>query len=709
MDNTRENKTNKTQTIVGASIIFLTLFLTRIIAAEVPINVDENLWLFRGLNFWGRLSSGNLAETYFQHHPGVPTMWVNGLGIALGCLADTWNSSLDSQPLSSCANLLRSHNFVSVDIYVITRWIQAIITSTLITGAIWLLCRVSTIKIALITISILALEPFFLGYQRLLITDSLQTAFLLVSILSLFLHWRLTSGRFYLIVSGVTMGLAISTKTTSILVFPGLMAIAILTELSYFKPLFLKKGGVKQLQDVGLWSLCILVTFILIWPAMWVAPIETIRHLLQDLRGETQRGFLFFLGRSTSQINALFYPVVLLYRLSPILLIGASISLIMSLFPSWRDESLYHKQIIANLILVLSFLLVLSLPGNKLDRYILPIVPFLVINAAIAWRFMFHKIKHLIVRTSPASISGRVNQIGGGVYQVSLLLFLVQSLTVAPYFPYYISYYNPLIGGAKTAQFVLMMGNGEALDLAAAWLNQQANSEALVAASRYRSVLGPYLTGEALGIPRGFRGGLTQRWLRNANFLIFYINQVQRQIPNPEVVEYFARQSPLHTIELNGINYASIYPGPIARTEDMQNLITPQETIESEGLQLRGYTLTSERLTPGDDLELTLYWDILQEIPSQTTFSLSINQGNTSVMVIPRVMLQGFLGDDPIEPGKTIRDLQFLSFPVTLPPGDYSIGISLSSPVSSSEEALVDVATDIPRTLGLFEMLPSED
>ncbi|USR92006.1 hypothetical protein NEA10_04580 [Phormidium yuhuli AB48] len=381
----------------------------------------------------------------------------------------------------------------------------------------------------------------------------------------------------------------------------------------------------------------------------------------------------------------------------------------MALFPSWRDESLYHKQIIANFILILSFLLILSIPGNKLDRYILPIVPFLALNAAIACRFTVQKLAMWIHHTFPQLISNLVPMSWRTVFQVSGVLLIIQGLTIAPFFPYYISYYNPLIGGANTARFVLMMGNGEALDLAADWLNQQDNSSELVAASRYRSVLGPYLTGEALEIPRGFRGGLTQRWLRNANFLIFYVNQVQRKIPNPEVFEYFARQEPLHTIELNGINYASIYLGPIARPEEMRNLIMAQEPIESEGLQLQGYTLASDRLTPGDDLELTLYWDIIQEIPSQTTFSLTIQQENTSVMVIPRVILQGFLRDAPIEPGKTIRDLQFVSFPVTLPPGDYTIGISLSSPLSSSNEALVDVETNIPRTLGLFEMLPSED
>ncbi|WP_159785952.1 ArnT family glycosyltransferase [Sodalinema gerasimenkoae] len=693
-------------------VVFIVSFATRVIAVEVPINVDENLWLFRGLNFVGQLFSGNLSDTYFQHHPGVPTMWVNGLGMTLGCLVENFyppRINLDSDSLRTCASLLRSQNFAPLETYVITRWIQAIITSGLISVSTWLLSRVLTLKLALITVSILALEPFFLGYQRLVITDSLQTGFMLVSVLALFLHWRMTSGQLYLIASGVTMGLAIATKTTSLLVFPGLLAIALLTELNCVKPLFLKKGLANQFKDVGIWSLCILITFIVIWPAMWVAPIETIARLVEDLRDETQRGSLFFLGRSTREVNALFYPVVLLYRLSPILVIGSLLSLLMSLLSSWRDEGIYQKQLIVNLILVLSFLLVLSVPGNKLDRYILPIIPFLAINAAIAWRFILQTATQFLRSKSPQPISHILRFTERRASVLIVLIILVKGLTLYPVFPYYISYYNPLVRGARTARFVLMMGNGEALDLAADWLNQQVNLNELVAASRYRSVLGPYLIGEALEIPRGFRGGLTQRWLRNANFLVFYINQVQREIPNQEVFEYFSRQEPLHVVQLNGVDYATIYPGPIARPEEMQTIITPEEAIEADGLTLRGYTLTSDSLTPGDPLELTLYWDILEAIPSQTTFTLSIQQDNTLLMAIPRVILQGFLGDDAIETGKTIRDLQFLSFPVTLPAGDYEIAISLSSPLLSADEALVDMGTSIPKTIGLFEMLPSED
>ncbi|WP_170190929.1 glycosyltransferase family 39 protein [Geitlerinema sp. P-1104] len=695
------------------AFVFVICFLSRVLFSQVPINIDENLWFFRGSGFVAQILSRDVAkfqETYYQHHPGVPTMWINGFGITLGCAVDNWfppRLTLNPESVTSCIYLLREQNFVPIESYVFTRVIQGVITSALMTLSSFLMFRLVNLKVAITWIAILALEPFFLAYQRLLITDSLQCGFILVSVLALFLHWRLASGKSYLILSGVAMGMAIATKTTTILLFPGLIAIAILTELNYFQAIFPKKGIAEQAKDIGIWTLCLMAIFILIWPAMWVAPWQTLSSLVEDLRQETQRGDLFFLGQTRDRLNALFYPIVIPYRLSPLLLLSGFTSVLLASLPSWKPNVVYQKYLVANFILIFSFLWMISLPGNKFDRYILPIVPVLAINAAIASFIILKRLKHYLNHSDRQRLS-KIAQTPGLSFNISILVILgIQVITVYPFVPYYISYYNPLLGGTRAAKYVLMRGQGEGLDLVGDWLNRQANPEDLVVITQvlYRPALAPYFKGEVLA------GGIswTEGLLQKAHFLILYVKQIHGHIPTPEVVDYFTRQDPVHVVQLNGVDYASIYLAGIARPEEMQNLITPQETIESEGLQLRGYTLTSERLTPGDDLELTLYWDILQEIPSQTTFSLSINQGNTSVMVIPRVILEGLLGDDPIEPGKIIRDLQFVSFPVTLPPGDYSIGISLSSPVSSSEEALVDVATDIPRTLGLFEMLPSED
>jgi hypothetical protein len=701
-------------------LVFLVCFLPRVFFAQVPINVDENHWFFRGSGFWVRVLLGNFQDTYFQHHPGVPTMWLDGFGVLFGCVVDHWfppHLTLEPESVRSCVRVLREQNFVPIDFYVLTRVIQAVVTSALMTLSSWFVLRLFNLKISIIWLAILTLEPFFLAYQRLVITDSLQCGFILVSVLALFLHWRLGSGKVYLSLSGITMGMAIATKTTTLLLFPGLMAIAILTELNYFQPIFPKKGIAEQAKDIGIWTFCLVATFILIWPAMWVAPFETMSRLVSGLRQETQRGYLFFLGRSHRRINALFYPIVILYRLSPVLLVSSFTSFLLTSLPTWRPRILYQKYLVANFILILSFLWVVSLPGNKLDRYILPIVPFLALNGAIASFIVLKRLQQYLRQYLRQYLTHRHPQILSKSPQTSqvsfntfvVILLAIQLITIYPFFPYYISYYNPFIGGGKTAKFIIMMGNGEGLDQAGAWLNRQPNPQNLVVAGPYRSAFAPYVQGEVLAVPRHFGGSWTERWLRNANFLLFYINQIQRNIPDPNIIDYFTRQGPLHTVRLNGVDYASIYPGPIARPEEMQTLTSTRDLIGNDQLQLRGYTLASDSLRPGDSLELTLYWDILQSIPSHRHFTLSLQQGERVLMAIPRPILQGFLGDDPIEAGKTIRDYQSLALPATLPPGDYQIGVSLAPSLSPAEDGLLDIRENTPEILGLFQMIPSED
>lgn len=639
-------------------------------------------------------------------------MWLDGFGVLFGCVVDHWfppHLTLEPESVRSCVRVLREQNFVPIDFYVLTRVIQAVVTSALMTLSSWFMLRLFNLKIAILWLVILTLEPFFLAYQRLVITDSLQCGFILVSVLALFLHWRLGSKKVYLSLSGIMMGMAIATKTTTLLLFPGLMAIAILTELNYFQPIFPKKGIAQQAKDIGIWTFCLVATFILIWPAMWVAPLETMNRLVSGLQQETQRGYLFFLGRSHRRINALFYPIVILYRLSPVLLVSSFISFLLASLPTWRPRILYQKYLVANFILILSFLWVVSLPGNKLDRYILPIVPFLALNGAIAIFIVLKRIQQYLTHRYP-QIFSNVSQISRLSFNTVVVTILaIQLITIYPFFPYYISYYNPFIGGGKTAKFIIMMGNGEGLDQAGAWLNRQPNPQNLVVAGPYRAAFAPYVQGEVLAVPRHFGGSWTERWLRNANFLVFYINQLQRNLPDPNVIDYFTRQGSLHTVQLNGVDYASIYLGPIARPEEMQTLTSTRELIGNDQLQLRGYTLASDSLQPGESLELTLYWDILQSMPSHSHFTISIQQGERVFLAIPRPLLQGFLGDDPIEAGKTIRDHQSVALPATLPPGEYQIGVSVTPSLSSAEDSLLDIRENTGKILGLFQMIPSED
>jgi hypothetical protein len=47
--------------------------------------------------------------------------------------------------------------------------------------------------------------------------------------------------------------------------------------------------------------------------------------------------------------------------------------------------------------------------------------------------------------------------------------------------------------------------------------------------------------------------------LTNADYIVIYYQQIQRQLPSPEVLEFFEAQTPEYTVSINGLEYAKIY------------------------------------------------------------------------------------------------------------------------------------------------------
>jgi hypothetical protein len=44
------------------------------------------------------------------------------------------------------------------------------------------------------------------------------------------------------------------------------------------------------------------------------------------------------------------------------------------------------------------------------------------------------------------------------------------------------------------------------------------------------------------------------------DYVIIYRNQLQRQLPDPAMLDYFAGQTPEYEVYIDGIQYAQIYP-----------------------------------------------------------------------------------------------------------------------------------------------------
>ena len=53
----------------------------------------------------------------------------------------------------------------------------------------------------------------------------------------------------------------------------------------------------------------------------------------------------------------------------------------------------------------------------------------------------------------------------------------------------------------------------------------------------------------------------------SADYVIFYLNQTQRQKPNPALLDYFQRRESAYMVEQNGVPLVWVYAAPAMQTE----------------------------------------------------------------------------------------------------------------------------------------------
>jgi 4-amino-4-deoxy-L-arabinose transferase-like glycosyltransferase len=315
-------------------------------------------------------------------------MWLYGSGMLLNCgfnqLFPGWLDMKQSPDLEGCLNTITPWE-IPISLYVVPRLLQAVITSACMVAIYVLAKRLLGQAVALAAIILLILEPFFLGYQRLLTTDALQTDLSALGLLLFLLYLRGSSDRRSLIISGVLMGLAIATKIPTLFVLPAVFAWIVLIELALWRTNFHPRGWKRQIIDLCLWLMTIGTVIYAIWPAMWVAPLETLTKLQGGLSEEADIGNLFFLGQVTDSPGLVFYPLVLAYRLSPAVQVGLLVCLVILLLPKLRRSCKKTPELIALVLVPLCVLVFLSSINRKYDRYLLLAYPELVLLAGAGW------------------------------------------------------------------------------------------------------------------------------------------------------------------------------------------------------------------------------------------------------------------------------------------------------------------------------------
>jgi len=592
--------------IIPVAILLLAL-LVRTPGLDRFATADEYLWVDRSRQFvggllfadyecpprlggWGREFATRGWECTFQTtHPGVTTMW----GGSLGLLLYYWGIARPSG--GDLEAFLRTIDVSSLDpaLLAFTRLPLAVAGALFVVLYYILLRRLLDQRIALLSTLLLALSPFHIALSRVLHHDALNAMFMVLSLLSMVGYWLQGWKRGWLFISGALAGIAFLTKAVSWLLIPYVVVVAMLS--LYYRWQRGRWRGKSELwkltTDGALWAAAAGLVFFAFFPAMWASPLQVVQGLIRPYQ-LTQEGHIhYFLGQISSDPGPLYYPIGWLLRASPLEVLGL-LGLLVGAWQFCRRTScatLYQAVLNRPVSLALAVFLVLfflfgAVVEKKMVRYFLPAFPIMDVFAALGLLWLFKALARLV----------RIKKVDGySLLALCGLILLVQGWLVLDNYPYYFTYYDPLLGGAPGAARLITVGWGEGLDEAAAYVNQQPDAESSRVAAWYHQSFTPFFVGS--GQPLGTQTGEALK----ADYVVYYRNQLQRRLQNMNEWHYFEEHhTPAHRVTLQGLDYALVYRNPI------QHHVPPQLIDQSSLMNLFGYNLAA-------DGGLTLFWQNL--------------------------------------------------------------------------------------------------
>lgn len=369
-------------------------------------NTDSFKWKQRIYDFGTGVFTFDFQKTNQKYHPGVTLLWIGTAAVKTHTLMYDY---IYQSPLNdNSSDLIFSLNFYQIFFVVI---FCSILLGVFYRFLIKIYDPIKSFAICLI----FSIEPFFMGLTTTLHLDGILTLLILNSLITFYLFLT-TKIKKYLVFSSIFFGLALLTKTTALLFLPIMFIIYIYQSYKDTKKLF---------YDLGLYFLIVCFTYFLIWPAMWVAPIDTLTYVVKGIVVGTDDHSQIYFGNLVSDPGPFYYLLVLLIK-TPIYIFP---TVLLALYRQLNTT--YRKYTFETFILICSLLYIveISIPSKKLDRYILPLT---VLLSIFTISFLYNKFKERII------------------YLFLFNVFFVMYLNFD-----FFSYYNPLIGGLSKNAFLV--------------------------------------------------------------------------------------------------------------------------------------------------------------------------------------------------------------------------------------------------------------
>lgn len=351
---------------------------------------DNFSWLYR-INYYPWILESNfkgIAEKdkdlkyagTISYHPGVTIMTISGLSTRYG---KKIISKIDSNYVP-CTYNDSECKYLQTEL-ILAKAPLIILTSVLFAYMLWQLydyhnkdIRNNGFIIAPLVFGlIIVLEPLFYNTSRDLHLDFLQSSFITVAFITLLKKEDY-------ILAGIMYGLATLTRFASVLFIPGIIALIIYNFLGNYKSYRI------LIRNLVIFFLTASIVFISLYPPMWVAPISTIKYLIEGSLDSTTShnaalgeqnyvsGLVGFFTRHDFDLSITWISMF----------IGALIYNITRM----RKNKYFKKEYIKIFIFFIGYWALLNFSEKKFFRYLTPIIMGLSIYVGFVWEEIVNKI-----------------------------------------------------------------------------------------------------------------------------------------------------------------------------------------------------------------------------------------------------------------------------------------------------------------------------
>ncbi len=520
------------------------------------VTIDEPVFLAISANFFDAVAHRDFARTSQFLYPAVPIMWAGTLGYAAELPTYVVDHPDQIPNLYTAHAAIRSVGGDPLRVLVAARIAQIFLEACCFLVALWLVYRLFGVAVAAMAVAFIAFDPFLVAHDQLLHVDGVTGITAFASMLAATYADRQRTRLGLWSLAGAMAALCWLTRLTGLVLLPIILLLIGDGAISRYRrgtqSAIAAAGEAAKMAAVVIGAS--LATTVLLWPALWVDPSGTLQQTIagwRDWAATPHPWGLYFAGKTVAgDPGILFYVFVFLYKITPFTLVGLVVVAVAGLFrldPVMPDRAWRPVVVLATFVVVYSAGLAAGM--RKFDRYILPDFPFLDLFAAIGvvgvarlvWATRRRAAKIVVVVAVTGLVAGQV-------------------VSVLGQRPYPLAYYNPLLGGVKTAASTVMVGWGEGLDQAARFILAQPDGATAVVRTSFDGTsllyfLPASVTLRPLEMPAD-RVGL-MAWA-DTDYAVTYILQWQRSTSG-RVVPYLADVAPISTVRIDGVDFARVY------------------------------------------------------------------------------------------------------------------------------------------------------